>query len=388
MKINVVTVILLLCFLFPLLKGFLLKFSSYDAKETVVKFLHDIFFIVSLYFGMVISKKIMIEHSSGVYSSIYNAIPANIKLFFEEKPIFIFIIAFPILAFIVYNLICLVLDFIIRCVIFPIIDHMGFFLNRGNGLASRTVRSVFSIPRALCYIVIVAFLFNIFSVYNKNAKLNSYLKSSKLYNSICTKVIIPAENSEAAKRLPTILDNSLKIVIKNTNGDSGQTFNNKNQVTYYNGITIDEGVKSNSEIDNFARKLVSGVKDDRQKAKILYDWVGQNISYDDNKANEVLNNDYSVQSGAINTFNTRKGICFDYSCLYAAMCRADGIKVRVITGKGFNGINWVGHAWNQAYLSSEGKWINVDTTFYKGGNYFDSSRFYFDHRETNIAGEW
>ncbi|KAJ49331.1 membrane-bound protein [Clostridium tetanomorphum DSM 665] len=70
------------------------------------------------------------------------------------------------------------------------------------------------------------------------------------------------------------------------------------------------------------------------------------------------------------------------------MCRANNLKVRLITGQGFNGVSWVSHAWNQVYIAEENKWINVDTTFYKGGNYFNSKRFDLDHKDSSIAGEW
>ena len=102
----------------------------------------------------------------------------------------------------------------------------------------------------------------------------------------------------------------------------------------------------------------------------------------------ILNNDFRIGSGAIETFETKKGICFDYACLYVAMCRANNIKVRLITGEGFNGVSWVGHAWNQVYVAKENRWINVDTTFSKGGNYFDTQRFNIDHKTSEIAGEW
>jgi transglutaminase-like putative cysteine protease len=71
-----------------------------------------------------------------------------------------------------------------------------------------------------------------------------------------------------------------------------------------------------------------------------------------------------------------------------AMARANGLKVRIITGEGFNGVSWVSHAWNEVFIPEENKWIKVDPTFYKGGNYFNSKRFDLDHRDAKIAGEW
>ena len=39
-----------------------------------------------------------------------------------------------------------------------------------------------------------------------------------------------------------------------------------NKIIYYNGITIDEGVKSNESIDNKAKSLVSRDSSDREKS--------------------------------------------------------------------------------------------------------------------------
>jgi transglutaminase/protease-like cytokinesis protein 3 len=161
-------------------------------------------------------------------------------------------------------------------------------------------------------------------------------------------------------------------------------------IVVYNGITIDEGIKSNKEIDKKAIELTNKAKSDREKAKILYTWVGSNIMYDNEKAKEVIETkdpQKMPESGAITTFKKRTGICFDKACLYVAMCKAVNLKVRLIGGQAFDGEKYVGHAWNQVYLADEDKWINVDTTFYDGGDYFDSSLF-DKHNAEETAGEW
>lgn len=162
------------------------------------------------------------------------------------------------------------------------------------------------------------------------------------------------------------------------------------EVVIYNGITIDQGIKSNDQINNKAIQLTKTAKSDRERAKILYTWVGSNIKYDDNKADKVIygkdSNDMP-DGGAVCAFNSKCGICFDKACLYVAMCRSIGLKVRLIGGEAYDGEKYVGHAWNQVYLSDENRWINVDTTFYDGGNYFDSNLFE-KHNVNEIVGEW
>lgn len=163
-----------------------------------------------------------------------------------------------------------------------------------------------------------------------------------------------------------------------------------NETIIYNGTTINEGIKSNDNINKKAIQLTKEASNDRDRAEIIYEWVGSNIEYDDKKAEIVLSNvdrRKMPKSGAIPSFDTGKGICFDKACLYVAMARAVGLKVRLISGEAFDGEKYVGHAWNQVYLKDEDIWINVDTTFYNAGNYFDSNLFN-EHKMENIAGEW
>lgn len=158
----------------------------------------------------------------------------------------------------------------------------------------------------------------------------------------------------------------------------------------YNGTRIEDAIESNDEINSKAIEITSKCTTERQKAKELYNWIGSNIVYDDYKAEIVLNGNENTElpeSGARIAFESRSGICFDKASLYVAMARATGLKVRLISGEAFDGEKYVGHAWNEVYLNDEQRWISIDTTFYDGGNYFDSNLF-SKHNVENIAGEW
>ncbi|MGG7058558.1 transglutaminase-like domain-containing protein [Clostridium tertium] len=163
---------------------------------------------------------------------------------------------------------------------------------------------------------------------------------------------------------------------------------NTNVIVYYNGVTLEDGIKSLPEIDEKAKEIVENAKTDREKAKRLYAWIGSNIKYDFSKAEKALGPEGVTNSGAIEAWNARSGICFDYACLYVAMSRAVGLGSRIITGEAYDGQNYGPHAWNQAYLEDEGIWINVDPTFYLSGDYFDNIDFNNDHLNAEIAGEW
>jgi transglutaminase-like putative cysteine protease len=189
------------------------------------------------------------------------------------------------------------------------------------------------------------------------------------------------------RKIPAFLWRSVDEVSKSI--DQSKVFKDKGIIQSMGYLRFQFETKSDDRIDAAAKDIVGSETDERKKAYLLYRWVGKNIKYDWNKYNDInagtAGND---KFGAVNTFNTGKGVCEDYSDLYTAMARAAGLKVRIIVGQGFNGINWEGHAWNEVYINSENRWIPLDTTWAGSGNYFDSKGFYETHIFEGVAGEW
>lgn len=392
-NINPISLMFILIFLYPILKGFLFKFSSKSIKEDIQQISANIAFIIAFFLGIYFTKSIFIEHEVGIYKKIYEIIPQQVIQYFFNKPTLVYIIILPIMILLLYKIISVIFELINRISFYVIFDLIESSLEDSSSIFKRIIGSTVQLPKSICYVLILAFVLNIISMFNVSNEFNAHLQKSSYYNYLCKEIVIPVTNSRIARQLPNIINNSFKIIVvkekdAHDNSIDGQNTFDKHTIVYYNGVTLDQGVTSNKKIDEFARSLVNDKDTTRTKAKIIYKWIGRNIEYDHNKAMKVLNNDMNVKSGAINAFNTGKGICFDYSCLFVAMCRANNIKTRLITGQGFNGVSWVSHAWNQVYLDEEKKWINVDTTFYKGGNYFDSTRFAIDHKQSEIAGEW
>ncbi|MDF2505618.1 transglutaminase-like domain-containing protein [Clostridium sp.] len=393
MKLNPVTLIIIISFCYPILKGLLFGFSSYSAKRDMESIISSISFILAIYLGIKYVRNIFIGNEQGIISDFMNYLPSSVSYYFQSKPMIIYLIIIPVSVFIIYKIINIILMFINSITIYHLIDGIERLIKNKSYIFRRIMGALVQVPRAICYLLVVLLALNIASMFSVNNELNKYLRDSGTYKYLCQQFVIPVTNSSVAKKLPKIIDNSVNIVVKQNDLDkipNGKISDNApgRTIVYYNGVTLDQGIKSNQQINNFAKALVENQGNTINKAKKLYDWEGQNIAYDYNKANSVLNNDYNVKSGAIPTFESRKGICFDYACLYVAMCRADNIKVRLVTGEGFNGASWVSHAWNMVYIPEEGKWINVDTTFSKGGNYFNTRMFDLDHRNAKIIGEW
>lgn len=268
------------------------------------------------------------------------------------------VIAFGIINFILYS-------------IFKIINRLLFYslLRRieENGIIRFLLSSLLGFIKGILTLIII---FIIVVFINKSGFINkniTFFKDINLYKTIERNI-----DTTAVTEIKSGLLKDAKIPT----------------IVYYNGITLNQGVKSNEEINEKAKEITSGTTSDLEKAKLLYDWIGSHITYDDQKAEEVMSGDRDLKSGAIVTYNTREGICFDYACLYVAMARAVNLPVRLITGEAFNGKEYISHAWNQVYIKSLDKWINVDPTFYSAGDYFNTKDFSEDHKEESIAGQW
>lgn len=116
----------------------------------------------------------------------------------------------------------------------------------------------------------------------------------------------------------------------------------------------------------------------------IYSFIASTIKYDSAKA-------ASVASGYLpdpdTTLSTRKGICFDYASLAAAMLRSQGIPTKVVTGYVLP--ENIYHAWNVIYFEETGwltvkievegsAWKQVDLTFAASDGSKDISRTYTD----------
>jgi len=108
-----------------------------------------------------------------------------------------------------------------------------------------------------------------------------------------------------------------------------------------------------------AVELTKDIDDLEQKAKVLWDFMVKNNSYDYAKLSKLATGYIPVIDM---TLEEKKGICYDFSSLYAAMLRSQGKPAKLI--KGYAPKNASGyHAWNEVYDESKGEWFVIDTTY-------------------------
>ena len=110
-----------------------------------------------------------------------------------------------------------------------------------------------------------------------------------------------------------------------------------------------------------AKTLVTDSMSDELKVWTFYNWLINNIAYDDYRANGLAtgdglawsrsyaNNDYS---GTWHVYNTKTGVCNDFTNIMTIFCRTCGIPTI--------DMNTYSHVWNAVYLN--GRWIEIDCT--------------------------
>lgn len=104
------------------------------------------------------------------------------------------------------------------------------------------------------------------------------------------------------------------------------------------------------EAVKYAAELSGNSSNDLDYVEQVYNYVIKTINYDDELAE-------TVESGYLpnidNTLNTKKGICFDYASLMAAMLRSQGIPTKLVVG--YSGDAY--HAWISVHLKEAG-WVD------------------------------
>ncbi|MHB1376695.1 MAG: transglutaminase-like domain-containing protein, partial [Candidatus Humimicrobiaceae bacterium] len=149
----------------------------------------------------------------------------------------------------------------------------------------------------------------------------------------------------------------------------------------YNDSEIKKFTKSEKFIDSDSNKIINaantitaGEEDPFKKAELLYNFVIKQLDYDYERMEEKS---FKI-SNASDILNWDKGVCTDYSLLYASLCRAAGIPCKFIVGLSlhsisseYNGVSSMTHAWNEIKLPGYG-WVPVDATSeipFAGANY-------------------
>ena len=382
--INIVTIVIAIVFILPILIGIIRPLSGARILNSFSSLLNNLIFLASIVLSIFLSRLVFQSSDNFVLNTLYQLFP-TLQSALAGKEIWIYIIFLILLTLILFGIFYLISIPIYRFIVVPASKKLSSAISRMHGFWRRLIGGLWRLPTSVWLVLVFCLLLNFYTDFFGASFITKSASSSEPYQLVQENVIQPLMNNSVVKNIQTLLNETFTPDESNTGGNSNKT----RLIRYINGMTLDEAVKSDSEIDAAAKKITVSKSSDKDKAYLIYKWISKNIEYDNHKAEIIAIDPSKVSSGAIVAYKTRTGICFDYACLYVAMCRAVGLKVRFITGLGFTGTNWGDHAWNQVYDSAKKAWLNVDTTFGSSGiNYFGRSGFSLDHKGAVVQGEW
>jgi hypothetical protein len=147
-------------------------------------------------------------------------------------------------------------------------------------------------------------------------------------------------------------------------------------------------------VEDLALKLTQTLSSDEEKARVFFMWITHHIRYDCGKFHkpdkpefraqtkeELLENIEAWKRAEIEkTLKYKKGVCYDYSALFKALCNAVGLEAVVITGNARDFYKPqrnpfdLSHAWNAVRIG--GEWRLLDATWGAGYTDAEVSKFY------------
>ena len=108
-----------------------------------------------------------------------------------------------------------------------------------------------------------------------------------------------------------------------------------------------------TQTEELADEICADSNTDAEKVQAIYNWMIANLEYDYNY--QTLLQYFDVRR----TLSTRKGVCYDFSNLFAAFCRSQNIPCYVVDGTPYDR-STQDHTWNRVYY--DGCWWDLDVT--------------------------
>jgi transglutaminase-like putative cysteine protease len=129
-------------------------------------------------------------------------------------------------------------------------------------------------------------------------------------------------------------------------------------------------VYTNDTVKGWAEEITANCTTDYEKIKAVHDWVADNIYYD---YDYYYSRTTSTPLSAEDVYNNKYSVCQGYADLSASLLRSLGIPCKVTSGYGKTGTSaWTSsiingtssnHAWNEAWLADEQRWVIFDATW-------------------------
>ena len=106
------------------------------------------------------------------------------------------------------------------------------------------------------------------------------------------------------------------------------------------------------QLSQLALSIVGNAQPNYGQVATIRTWIHQNIRY--------VSGSSDSSTSALETANTRRGVCRDFAHLGIALCRARNVPARMVVGFLYQLQPMDLHAWFEAYIG--GRWFTFDAT--------------------------
>ncbi|MEG0275630.1 MAG: transglutaminase-like domain-containing protein [Coprobacillus sp.] len=140
------------------------------------------------------------------------------------------------------------------------------------------------------------------------------------------------------------------------------------------------------------KEIASGSDTDIDVIERVYNYIIDNIKYDDEKAEKAKAGEMAGYLPNVDEIlESKKGICFDYAALMATMLRTQKIPTRMMIGNAITDEGNVYHAWIGVYIKEIGwvdnfiefdgkNWSMMDPTFAADNNNSDTIKDFITNK--------
>jgi len=199
--------------------------------------------------------------------------------------------------------------------------------------------------------------------------LNQDIVNKALYEGDCQTLYMYINNTEGKdQRLLTNVNQTLRRYTTIDSATAKYRTNKMDSRVRAVGRDLTENVFLDPQIylPLVVTKLTTGINDQFMKAKVVHDWICDNIAYDVETAFERANR----RQDYVSVIKAKKAVCAGYTNLFNQMCRLASIESIGISGysKWFGYTGSIGpradHDWNAVRISN--KWHLIDVTWNAG----------------------
>jgi len=285
-NVNIITLLIILVSVYPVIHGFVTGLTRDRIHEIIVNTGSNVIAIFAIIFAVFAAKWLFSGGGKSLVDKISQHIPANIVERLNGYQTLIYLLLVPILFLIFYNLIKF---FMSRISMFNnksqenLADRIYIKIRKFSSFTKHTSAGILQIPHGLFNAFLITFILYLFTYTFNVPVVSSQISQSGLYKVICENTVTPLANSRIGKELPVLLADSFRLatmpspdsspIISPQELASRLTGGRLKIIERYNGVTLDEALKSNSVIDAKAREIVSGKNDSKNKAHAIYYWM-------------------------------------------------------------------------------------------------------------------